>query len=86
MTNSGLNKLISPAICFPSFCPISSTISIHRTSSLFTASTRSSSETGSFDFIRLERMEFSPFSIRLVNIRCNAEPETSVSDHLFSLQ
>ena len=48
MTSSGLKILINPAICFPSFCPISSTISIQSRSSLLTAVMISSSVMGVF--------------------------------------
>jgi uncharacterized protein involved in exopolysaccharide biosynthesis len=76
MTSSGLKRLISPAICFPSFCPISSTISIHKRSSLFTEAMISSSVIGLLTSpIRLDKIEFSPFCIRSNKIRCSAEPE-----------
>lgn len=84
ITNSGLNRLINPAICLPNFCPISSTISIHSKSSLFTAAMISSKVSGvSFISMRSDKMEPSPFFIRSVKIRCKAEPEASVSRQPF---
>ena len=82
-TSSGLKILIRPAICLPSFCPISSTISIHSTSSLFTAAIISSNVIGVSLLIRFDKIEFSPFFIRSSKIRCRADPDASVSKHPF---
>lgn len=84
MTSSGLKRLISPAICLPNFCPISSTISIHKRSSLFTEAMISSKVIGLLmSPIRLDKIEFSPFCIRSSKMRCSADPEASVSRQPF---
>lgn len=74
--------LINPAICLPSFWPISSTISMHSKSSLLTA-VMISSNVGGFSAVRFESMELSPLPILSNRMRCSADPEASVSRHPF---
>ena len=74
--------LINPAICLPSFWPISSTISMHSKSSLLTA-VMISSKVGGFSAVRFDSMELSPLPILSNRMRCSADPEASVSRHPF---